>query len=278
MCQNPSIYESRILAFVDILGFQNMIQQSTFDYKEQQRILDAMNIIHSYKTLNDNGLNGGGLKEHGIQITTFSDSAIISYPIDFEGGLFHVLLDLIHMQIDLSSLGIFIRGGISIGLAYHDEYNAFGPAMNEAYRLESTKAESPRIILTSQTLYDGIKASESLQNPYDISLLESLIRQDKADGFYYLDYLRQYQELDYPEFDYYLWLNTIRDYLVQNLNSYHSDEKIYPKYRWMLEYWNDVLNSPGLSIPVEEETSADERKRIRENYPRLVVKPEYPYQ
>ena len=182
------------------------------------------------------------------------------------------------MQIDLSSLGIFIRGGISIGLAYHDEYNAFGPAMNEAYRLESTKAESPRIILTSQTLYDGIKASESLQNPYDISLLESLIRQDKADGFYYLDYLRQYQELDYPEFDYYLWLNTIRDYLVQNLNSYHSDEKIYPKYRWMLEYWNDVLNSPGLSIPVEEETSADERKRIRENYSRLVVKPEYPYQ
>ena len=278
MCQNPSIYESRILAFVDILGFQNMIQQSTFDYKEQQRILDAMNIIHSYKTLNDNGLNGGGLKEHGIQITTFSDSAIISYPIDFEGGLFHVLLDLIHMQIDLSSLGIFIRGGISIGLAYHDEYNAFGPAMNEAYRLESTKAESPRIILTSQTLYDGIKASESLQNPYDISLLESLIRKDKADGFYYLDYLRQYQELDYPEFDYYLWLNTIRDYLVQNLNSYHSDEKIYPKYRWMLEYWNDVLNSPGLSIPVEEETSADERKRIRENYSRLVVKPEYPYQ
>ena len=278
MCQNPSIYESRILAFVAILGFQNMIQQSTFDYKEQQRILDAMNIIHSYKTLNDNGLNGGGLKEHGIQITTFSDSAIISYPIDFEGGLFHVLLDLIHMQIDLSSLGIFIRGGISIGLAYHDEYNAFGPAMNEAYRLESTKAESPRIILTSQTLYDGIKASESLQNPYDISLLESLIRQDKADGFYYLDYLRQYQELDYPEFDYYLWLNTIRDYLVQNLNSYHSDEKIYPKYRWMLEYWNDVLNSPGLSIPVEEETSADERKRIRENYSRLVVKPEYPYQ
>ena len=278
MCQNPSIYESRILAFVDILGFQNMIQQSTFDYKEQQRILDAMNIIHSYKTLNDNGLNGGGLKEHGIQITTFSDSAIISYPIDFEGGLFHVLLDLIHMQIDLSSLGIFIRGGISIGLAYHDEYNAFGPAMNEAYRLESTKAVSPRIILTSQTLYDGIKASESLQNPYDISLLESLIRQDKADGFYYLDYLRQYQELDYPEFDYYLWLNTIRDYLVQNLNSYHSDEKIYPKYRWMLEYWNDVLNSPGLSIPVEEETSADERKRIRENYSRLVVKPEYPYQ
>lgn len=278
MCQESPIYESRILAFVDILGFKNMIQQSAFDYKEQQRILNAMNIIHGYKTLNDNGLDGKGLREYGIQITTFSDSAIISYPIDFEGGLFHVLVDLIHLQIDLSNLGIFIRGGISMGLAYHDEYNAFGPAMNEAYRLESEEAKFPRIILTNQTLCDGIKASESLQNPYDISLLKSLIRQDKADGFYYLDYLRQYQELDYPECNYYLWLSTIRDCLVRSLNTYYSNEKIYPKYCWMLEYWNDVLGSPSLSIPVEEETSADERKMIKESYSRLVIKPEYPYQ
>lgn len=278
MCQESPIYESRILAFVDILGFKNMIQQSAFDYKEQQRILNAMNIIHGYKELNDNGFGGKGLREYGIQITTFSDSAIISYPIDFEGGLFHVLVDLIHLQIDLSNLGIFIRGGISMGLAHHDEYNAFGPAMNEAYRLESEEAKFPRIILTNQTLYDGIRASESLQNPYDISLLESLIRQDKSDGFYYLDYLRQYQELDYPECNYYLWLSTIRDCLVRNLNTYYSNEKIYPKYCWMLEYWNDVLSSPSLSIPVEEETSADERKVIKESYSRLVIKPEYPYQ
>ena len=278
MCQEPPIYKSRILAFVDILGFKNMIQQSASDYKEQQRILNAMNIIHGYKTLNDNGLDGKGLREYGIQITTFSDSAIISYPIDFDGGLFHVLVDLIHLQIDLSNLGIFIRGGISMGLAYHDEYNAFGPAMNEAYRLESEEAKFPRIILTSQTLYDGVKASESLQNPYDISLLESLIRQDKTDGLYYLDYLRQFQELDYPEYDYYIWLSTIRDYLVRNLNAYYSDGRIYSKYRWMLEYWNDTLASPGLSIPVDEETSVDERKMIKESYSRLVVKPEYPYQ
>lgn len=278
MCQKSPIYESRILAFVDILGFKSMIQKSAFDYKEQKRILNAMNIIHGYKTLNDNGLDGKGLREYGIQITTFSDSAIISYPIDFEGGLFHVLVDLIHLQIDLSNLGIFIRGGISMGLAYHDEYNAFGPAMNEAYRLESEEAKFPRIILTNQTLYDGIKASESLQNPYDISLLKSLIRQDKADGFYYLDYLRQYQELDYPECNYYLWLSTIRDCLVRSLNTSYSNEKIYPKYCWMLEYWNDVLGSPSLSIPVEEETSADEREMIKESYSRLVIKPEYPYQ
>ncbi len=115
MYQNSSIYEYRILAFVDILGFKNMIQQSIYNIQEQKRILYAMNIIHSYKELSDFGFDG---TNYGIQVTTFSDSAIISYPISFDGGLFHVLIDLIHLQIDLSNLGIFIRGGVSIGLAY----------------------------------------------------------------------------------------------------------------------------------------------------------------
>lgn len=174
MCHNLSIYEERILAFVDILGFKNIIQRSISSFPEQRRILDAMKIIHSYKELNDNGFDGEGLRMYGVQVTTFSDSAIISYPISFDGGLFHVLLDLIHLQIDLSNLGMFIRGGISIGLAHHDENNAFGPAMNDAYILESKKAKYPRIILTEKTLRAGVAASESLHNHYNISLLSSL--------------------------------------------------------------------------------------------------------
>lgn len=278
MCQESPIYESRILAFVDILGFKNMIQQSAFDYKEQQRILNAMNIIHGYKKLNDNGLDGKGLREYGIQVTTFSDSAIISYPISYDGGLFFVLMDLIHLQIDLSNLGIFIRGGVSMGQAYHDEYNAFGPAMNEAYRLESVEAKFPRIILTNQTLLNGIRVSKNLQNPYDKSLLMSLIRRDRSDGYYYLDYLKQFQELDYPEYNYYIWLSTIRDYLVRNLNAYRSDDSIYSKYRWMLEYWNDTLTSPDLSIPVAGEPTTCESKQIVENFSNLVITPDYPHQ
>lgn len=274
MYQNSSIYEYRILAFVDILGFKNMIQQSIYNIQEQKRILYAMNIIHSYKELSDFGFDG---TNYGIQVTTFSDSAIISYPISFDGGLFHVLIDLIHLQIDLSNLGIFIRGGVSIGLAYHDEFNAFGPAMNDAYILESREAKFPRIILTSQTLYSGVAASKEHQNSFDISLLNSLIRQDK-DGFYYLDYLKQLQELDHPEYDYYNWLARIRRHLINNLNLYHSDARIYPKYLWMLDYWNDALNSSNLTIPLEEGISESRKKQILENYLHLAIKPDYPYQ
>ena len=52
-----------------------------------------------------------------------------------------------------------IRGGVSIGLAHHDEYNAFGPAINDAYMLESKEAKFFRIILTSQTLSSGVAIS-----------------------------------------------------------------------------------------------------------------------
>lgn len=277
MRQYSSIYEYRILAFVDILGFKNMIQQSTCNFHEQKRILNAMNIIHSYKELNDIGFGGGGLKKYGVQVTTFSDSAIISYPISFDGGLFHVLIDLIHLQIDLSNLGIFIRGGVSIGLVRHDEFNAFGPAMNDAYMLESKEAKSPRIILTSQTLSSGVAASKNHQNPFDISLLNSIIKQDK-DGFYYLDYLRQFQELNHPEYDYYKWLTGIRGHLIYNLNLYYSDAKIYYKYLWMLDYWNDVLDSSNLTIPLEEGTSDSIGKQIFEKYLRLAIKSDYPHE
>ncbi|MCM1263718.1 MAG: hypothetical protein NC313_13485 [Butyrivibrio sp.] len=277
MCRDSSVYEYRILAFVDILGFKDMVYQSACNLQEQKRISDAMEIIHSYKELNDTCFGEEGLRKYGVQVTTFSDSAILSYPIHFDGGLFHVLMDLIHLQIDLSNLGIFIRGGITIGLAHHDEFNAFGPAMNDAYILESKEASSPRIILTRQTLSSGVAASRNHQNPFDLSLLNSIIKQDK-DGYYYLDYLRQYQELDYPEYDYYHWLSRIRGYLVSNLNLYYPDAKIYPKYKWMLDYWNGVLNSPNLTVPVEDGSSNDRNMQILDSYRRLAIKPDYPYQ
>lgn len=270
------VYEPRILAFVDILGFKNMVLGSADNYQEQQRILQAMRIIHRVKELNDSG-SGGGLQRYGIYVTTFSDSAIISYPLNHDGGLFYVLIDLIHLQIELLMMGIFIRGGITIGLAHHDEYNAFGPAMVEAYELESKKALSPRIILTEDTIKTGILNSQTHRNQYDVNLLMSLLRRD-MDGYYFLDYLTQSQEFDYPATDYYTWLQGIRYAIVSNLNAScgSSDEKIqrvHEKYLWMLNYWNSVLEPEKLTYPVEGNMSRSETREMFESYVSLRIDP-----
>lgn len=273
---NTPVYESRILAFVDILGFKNMVLASDNNYQEQQRILKAMSIIHRVKELNDSG-SDGGLRRYGIHVTTFSDSAIISYPLSHDGGLFYVLMDLIHLQIDLLMLGIFIRGGITIGAAHHDEFNAFGPAMVEAYELESKKAVYPRMILTEETIKTGLMYSPSHQNQYDICLFSNLIRQD-TDGFFYLDYLTQSQEFDYPVPVYYKWMQSVRHAIVSNLNaSYGSanvnDQRIYEKYRWMLTYWNSVLTPAKLTYPVEAGLSKEELQEVHKAYLDLRIDP-----
>ena len=273
--QTSSIYEERIFAFVDVLGFKERVGKSVADPEKQHLIKEAMDIIHSYKTLNDAG-EDGGLRKFGVQVTTFSDSAILSYPVSFDGALFHALLDLIHMQIDLAYLGVFIRGGITIGPAYHDEVNAFGPAMVEAYELESGSAVYPRIILTGQTLSAGIAASRNQRNPTDIALLRTLLRQDQ-DGFYYLDYLRQFQELDYPEYDYYRLMLRIRESLIYNLNLYHSNNRVFPKYCWMLSYWNDVLDPKKLIVPREYGISDEQAGAVFASYVGLRIADEYPY-
>lgn len=275
MIYNSPIYEKRVVAFVDILGFKNMVVASQTDIIQQQRILQAMDIIHSHKKMNDEFL-GGGLKEFGVQVTTFSDSAIISYPITYDGGLFFVLLDLIHLQLDLLKVGMFIRGGVCIGDAHHDAFNAFGPAIIEAYYLESQKAIYPRIILTQDTINQGIAYSPSHQNEYDINLLYSLVQMD-SDGWVYLDYLKQYQELNNPGYDYYILMKKSRENLINNLNFYFNQARIYQKYVWLLNYWNKTLNPKNLIIPSMDDLDEAMNQSLFNEYVNMKITIDYPH-
>ena len=273
---DSQIYEDRIVAFVDILGFKNMVTTSQDNLLEQQRIMRAMDIIHGYKQMNDESFDGYSQKV-GIHITTFSDSAILSYPITYDGGLFFVLLSLIHLQLDLLTLGMFIRGGVSIGKAHHDEFNAFGPAIVQAYSLESERAFFPRIILSPHIMELGIKYSPSHQNEYDIALLKSLVQQD-MDGWLYLDYLKQHQELDNPCSDYYELMRQVRHQIICGLNFYYNQRgTIYPKYQWLLSYWNNTLDPKHLTVPAENWMDDSMKQSLFKEYVNMRIEPNYPY-
>ena len=271
-----SIYEDRVLAFVDILGFRSMIKDSESVYEAQKRIKTAMNIIHSYKTLNDSPMGSeqnddkAGLRSLGIQITTFSDSAIISYPLSYDGALFYLIIDLIHLQMELLWLGILIRGGIVIGPAYHDSVNAFGPAMVSAYELESKKAIYPRIIMHPNTVKLGLKMSPSHLNDFDLELFKTTICQD-ADGYFFVEYLQQYQEFDFPEITYYEWMFGIRKMIVDNLNNTQFIPDVFAKYQWLLHYWNRTLEGQDFHIPIEGDMNDAERLEEWEKYKRLKI-------
>ncbi len=46
----------------------------------------------------------------------------------------------------LLDLGVLVGGGVSFGPLYHDASVVFGPALVEAYHLESDCAKFPRVI------------------------------------------------------------------------------------------------------------------------------------
>ena len=299
---NTSIYEKRIIAFVDILGFSTMIKDSENNTNVQKKIKDAMTVIHNLRHDTDSILD--------IQISTFSDSAVISYPLSTRSAMFYILIDIIHLQLELGSIGVMIRGGISIGDLYHKDDVVFGPAMNEAYRLENKIAEMPRVVIMKDMLVLG--ARETLDNnPYAIeSDLKDIMKcvkpgdysddNDSCDkgssdnsgaDLFFVDFLRQDSELTDSGVEYFMWLQEFRKCIIEGLNRYsdrspifqaYSNEeqtaarKVFKKYRWLIKYWNSVVADKESPMPVPD-VELDEQIRFREMYESLKIRGRYPY-
>ena len=96
MPMNNLIYEKRIVAFLDILGFSTMIEDSKVDTLLRSKIKSATEIIQE----------SADTEETGRAVSTFSDSAVISYPLNRYSSLFHILIDIIHLQLKLGAIGI----------------------------------------------------------------------------------------------------------------------------------------------------------------------------
>lgn len=237
------VYSKRIIAFIDILGFKEHIKKTGKDKEYAKKILKVMKIIEEREKDNYEGF----LSEYNIgkEVTVFSDSVVISYPLNLGGSVFYVLMDLIHLQMDLIFHGILFRGGVVVGDLYHDRNTVFGKGMIDAYQLESNCAVYPRIILTIDTVIQGIRHTPSQNTPeMELEYILGLLRKDK-DGFYYIDYLRQYQELDEEEY-YYIMLKEARKLIVAELTS-QTDKGILKKYKWLREYYNLTIEHMGLN-------------------------------
>ncbi|MGN6710117.1 hypothetical protein [Anaerocolumna jejuensis] len=269
--ENKNLTE-RIVAFVDILGFKNMVKDSLKSLESANSLHEALKRIFELKNHNENPTEMTSLREFGVEISTFSDSIVISYPIDYEGGLFFVLMELIHLQLDLACYGILIRGGLSIGLLYHDGNIVYGPAMNEAYYLESKCAIYPRIIIKKEDIIEGIRKTRAEQNTMeqDINYVMSCLKVDN-DEWFFLDILRQYQELvDWGD-EYYNWLVNIRKIIISGLNQYSNSPRVYEKYNWLKKYYNEVVTDRNARYPVPDENYCDQIG-FRRSYLNLKIK------
>lgn len=134
------IYEDRVVAFVDILGFRSLVANLPESPSLHKHLHGALSTIKSMKSFA--GDSRTAQKE--LETSVFSDSIVISGP---PSELFTVIWTCVGLQAKLLAFGVLTRGGISRGPTYHQEDLLYGEGMIKAYDLESKSAIYPRVVV-----------------------------------------------------------------------------------------------------------------------------------
>lgn len=236
------MYKESVITFVDILGFKNLINSSTYE-----EVAAKLSIVRRLSGLND-AEDGDGFEPKIIQ---FSDSIIRIRPLDSTtnkegqyGLMFFEMLDLVHMQGELINHGICIRGGVSVGDVHFDNQVLFGPGFVRAYELESIYADYPRIvvdpILISQVKKDQRLASADNTLSQEFSYIRKNIRKG-SDGIYFIDYLRSFLDEIDDSSNIPIFLQNHKSIILNNAGGASQLSSVSAKYLWMATYHNELI-------------------------------------
>src|SRR5690606_25095843 len=156
-------YQKKYVAFIDILGFSELIELSS---QQPSIVSDLYDIFSGFDELNkkiierriERGSNPlaekSFLQLQGLKHQIFSDCIVMSANYNPMGLLSITALSAVFYWA-LFSRGIYARGSIVIGDIFHEGNFVFGPAMIEAYALESKIAVYPRLVLSDDMATDA---------------------------------------------------------------------------------------------------------------------------
>ncbi len=217
MVIKPDVYEDRLLAFIDILGFSRLIDASISDREIAQKLLDLFNGLSKLFR---------SFRSDDFAITAFSDTLCISSRnpasiVPFCCGLSVVATSLLGLSYP-------VRGAVSRGLLYHREDTIFGPCMVRAYKIESRLAIFPRIVIDPIITHMELTSDEAQLEPFYIC----------EDGLCCVNFLSpvllrvSFRLLGLPA-------ETLLSEIVANVDSLYrgtSDEAALQKLNWLRAY------------------------------------------
>src|SRR5690606_578561 len=129
-------YENRVIAFIDILGFKEIIKQSEQDTSRIELVHSILEYLKALETTDKwtlqlleieedaqkRGVENYDLRNR-INTTAFSDSIVVSVKVD--GNVNEMtstlIVNLSYVGAMLLKKGILIRGGITLGNIIHRE-------------------------------------------------------------------------------------------------------------------------------------------------------------
>lgn len=187
--KNMETYSKCIVAFLDILGFKNMINTKAF---EEIREIFSNVIPQSDFCLalgrvaydDDKVLNQYNDVLSKTKMHIMSDSIIIAAPVGYPEALAVVIdiCDVIQEQLYDLEVPVFLRGAIAEGDFYLDEQLIFGKGLVDAYVAQENYAVYPRIIVS-----DAVVRGKTVSVDSEWKKLP----RDK-DGYFYINTLERY--------------------------------------------------------------------------------------
>lgn len=170
------MYKCSIITFVDILGFKKLVKE-----KSPKDIIRILSIPKEYFNSQPKD------KYENIQISTFSDSIIISFKYTEEHAVYNLFLDLMNILIAFIQENIICRGAIVKGEIFHEQNFLFGQGFIDAYELEK-KMKYPRIGFSKEILDIGCRYPDPKgTNRKEEVFIKTLCSKDD-DDCYFIDY------------------------------------------------------------------------------------------
>lgn len=232
-------YQDRLIVFIDILGFKNIIKKTTnadgTDVpSEIDHIYSVYKLIKSVLSIDVKTDNSDS------DITIFSDTIVITFVIETgKNILFNHLLRITNITVNLISKGILCRGSIVRGKVIHNNDIIFGPGLVEAYLYESKAALYPRIIVSPEIINYAAEYGTYAQEK-EKRVLSQFLAYD-TDGMYYINYISpngtQMKYENRPEY-----FKMLYKLISSNINN-NLPPDVRIKYLWLKDKYNKKIES-----------------------------------
>lgn len=246
------LYEDSYVAFLDILGFRNLVMSGKKE--DLEKISQYLGIVDSVI----NYLKKIPSKSK-IRTIVVSDSVILSVTKEdsTERNIFlfrNLCIAVGLIQQNLAMKNLWLRGGISTGKAYFNDRKKqiVGPAYVNAFEIEERFAEFPRVIIDSKIipefecqtagqLINVINQKENGGNQFpnwssDILFYWNQELYDSGNYIFqdvalFIDYLSPNVKMTNDELK----------LIVNNLQvSIYNNVAFYDKYRWVADYLKSI--------------------------------------
>jgi len=250
-------YEERLVAFIDILGFKELVKKSENDTSKIVLINNALNYLKNWEIPQNWGLKYIEIEEdaqkRGVDSfdirnktnsTSFSDSIVVSVKVNNNVNEMATTLiaNLAYIGAFLLEEGILFRGGLTIGNLVHNENGTvFGQGLIDAYKLESNNAKYPRIILSDKLISRLIYPLITKKNRYPYH--QYIVRfDDGCVGFHQMQYYQVMQTWEGMTINKLKkYLEKIRLKIIGGLDASFENPSIYEKYVWLKKEYNKLI-------------------------------------